>query len=60
MARHKYTIASEDGAMYARLLTSKPELQEGDDVTLDLTADARRAVVAAGWLEPTDKNGGDA
>jgi hypothetical protein len=48
MAKHKYTIASEVGAeRYGGEL--------GQEVELDLDVDQKRAVVAAGWVEPADE-----
>jgi hypothetical protein len=43
-----YTIASEEGAI-------RYGGQVGDEVELDLPREEETAVVAAGWLEPTDK-----
>jgi hypothetical protein len=48
MAKHQYLIASEEGA-------ARYGGEIGDPVELDLTVDERRAVVAAGWVEPADE-----
>jgi hypothetical protein len=52
MAKHTYRIASDDGA-------ERYGAEVGAVVDLDLTADQRRAVVAAGWVEPNDNDDSD-
>jgi hypothetical protein len=48
MAKHTYKIASDDGAeRYAG--------EVGQEIELDLDVDQKRAVVAAGWVEPLDE-----
>lgn len=47
MAKHRYRIASEDGA--ARYGAAVDE-----EVELDLDVQAKRAVTAAGWVEQLD------
>lgn len=47
MAKHKYRIASEEGA-------ARYQQEVGEEVDLDLDRDEQRAVVAAGWVEQTD------
>ena len=48
MAKHTYTVASDTAA-------ERYGVEVGDTVELDLTADEKRAVVAAGWVEPNDE-----
>lgn len=47
MAKHRYRIASEDGAQ-------RYHEEVGTETTLDLSVSEQRAVVAAGWVEPLD------
>lgn len=48
MAKHRYTIASDEGA-------GRYGGEIGQEIELDLDVDAKRAVVAAGWVEPIDE-----
>lgn len=48
MAKHTYTVASEDGA-------AAYGVEVGETVDLDLTVDQKRAVVAAGWVEHVEE-----
>jgi hypothetical protein len=47
VAKHKYTLASETGA-------ERYGGEVGQVVELDLTANEKQAVIAAGWVEPHD------
>lgn len=52
MAKHTYTVASQEGV-------DRYGGEIGDTVEVDLDVDAKRAVVAAGWLEPHDEESKD-
>jgi hypothetical protein len=47
MAKHKYRIASQEGA-------DRYRAEVGAETELDLDREEQRAVVAAGWVEPLD------
>jgi hypothetical protein len=49
MAKAKYTVLSADGAEFSGQA-------EGEQVELDLTREQKRAVIAAGWVEPVDSD----
>lgn len=50
MAKHTYTVVSERGAEFAG-----GGAEVGHTVELDLSADNKRAVIAAGWVEPIEE-----
>jgi len=54
MAKHTYRVASPEGAAFAITQTGA-ELEEGATVELDLDVDTKRAVVAAGWVDPVEE-----
>jgi hypothetical protein len=47
MAKHKYRIASEEGA-------NRYQQEVGTETELDLSVSEQKAVVAAGWVEQLD------
>lgn len=54
MAKHAYTIASEEGAALVNRKNGVA-VDVGEQVDVDLSVDEQRAVVAAGWLEPVEE-----
>lgn len=62
MAKHRYNITSDEGLdLFRRFYPEQGiETEVGAEVELDLTADQRTALVAAGWLsEPLDMQSDD-
>lgn len=58
MTKTTFTVASEEGKTFAAGRGSPADL--GEEVELDLNAEEKKALVAAGWLEEqtTKKKGG--
>ena len=48
MSKSAYKVASEEGAQ-------RYEAEVGDEIELDLSESDERALLAAGWLEPSKK-----
>ena len=54
MAVHSWKVASEAGAEWAASQVFR-QVEVGEELKLDLSADQKRALVAAGWLEEPEK-----